>query len=55
MMDSEEDFVVTPEMAAEATDRNDEIGRLIAFAFTFDLPAFSLWDSDKSRQTLGVG
>lgn len=36
----EEDYVLTPEMEAEATDRDDALGRLIAGAFTFALPPF---------------
>ena len=40
IMTSEEDCALTPEMEAEATDRNDDFGRLVAHAFTFTLPPF---------------
>ena len=40
-MDAEEDILVlTPEMAEEATDRNDDLGRMVSSAFVFDLPPF---------------
>ena len=39
-MASEEDYVLTPEMEAEAIARDDDLGRLVAGAFTFDLPPF---------------
>ena len=38
-MTSEEDCALTPEMEAEAIDRNDDLARLVAHAFTFDLPS----------------
>ena len=40
-MDAEEDiFDLTPEMAEEATDRDDDLGRMVSSAFVFDLPPF---------------
>ena len=39
-MESEEDCVLTPEMEAEATVRDDDLGRLVVSAFTFPLPPF---------------
>ena len=38
-MDAEEDILdLTPEMAEEATDRDDDLGRIVSAAFVFDLP-----------------
>ena len=45
-MDNEEDCVLTPEMEAEAVDRNDDFGRLFAEAFAFSLPPFSFETGD---------
>ena len=39
-MESEEDCVLTPEMEAEATGRDDDLGRLVAAVFAFDVPPF---------------
>ncbi|MBQ6338536.1 MAG: hypothetical protein IJI36_05255 [Kiritimatiellae bacterium] len=53
MMTSEEDCALTPEMEAEATDRNDDFGRLVAHAFTFTLPPFPFATGDPVLQPEG--
>ena len=40
-MYAEEDILdLTPEMSEEATDRDDDLGRIVSAAFVFDLPPF---------------
>ncbi len=53
MMDNEEDCILTPEMEAEAVDRNDDFGRLIADAFTFSLPPFPFEMNGEILQPMG--
>jgi hypothetical protein len=52
-MASEEDFALTPEMEAEATDRNDDFGRIIAHVFTFSLPPFPFTADGPIQQPAG--
>ena len=42
VMDDVEELVLTPEMEFEATDRDDDLGCLVASAFTFSLPPYPL-------------
>lgn len=52
-MDNEEDCALTPEMVAEAVDRNDDFGRLFAAAFVFSLPPFPFETGDSILQPTG--
>ena len=52
-MADEEDCVLTPEMEAEATDRDDDLGRLVAGAFIFALPPFPFGTGAPTLQPTG--
>ena len=40
MMDDMDELHLTPELEAEATDRDDDLGRIFAAAFTISVPTF---------------
>ena len=52
-MESEEDCVLTPEMEAEAIDRDDDLGRLVTASFVFDLPPFPFKTDTPTLQPSG--
>ena len=48
LMDDMEETLLTPEAEAEATDRDDDLGRLFTVAFTIDVPPFPFWQDGHS-------
>lgn len=53
LMESEEDCVLTPEMEAEATERDDDLGRLVTVAFAFDMSPFPFGAGGSTFQPTG--
>ena len=52
-MESEEDCVLTPEIEAEATGRDDDLDRLVVVAFAFDVPTFPFGAGGSTFQPTG--